>query len=446
MAYDVHRIRTEYPALSDGFAYLDGGGGVQLPSGVIDTIANTYKTGVSNLGGAFPASQRGRDIVAESRKAVADLVGGQHDGVILGPNMTTLTYRMSYALSADWRRGDEVVVSQLDHDANIRPWIQAAARTGATVRWAEVDAATGELPAEQYEDLISERTRLVAVTAASNILGTRPDVARIAAMAHRVGALTFVDGVHAAAHGPVDMTALGADFYATSAYKWSGPHIGAIVADPAQLEGLHPDKLVASSNDVPWRFETGMPSFANLAGVTSAVDHLASLDDAAQGTRRERLLTSMRAAEEHQHALLNLMLEGLAALPGVTLHGSAPDRTATAYFTLKEHTPGAVAEHLASRGINVWSGHCYAWELTQVMGIRDAGSAVRASISHYTNRSDIDRLLQATAELADARAPLSLMGASRESSLSTKSSWKHTATASPPPPPASAHQTGGGRS
>ena len=181
-------------------------------------------------------------------------------------------------------------MSRLDHDANVRPWVQAAGRAGAVVRWAEIDAATGELPAEQYAGLLGDRTRLVAVTAASNIIGTRPDVAAITGMARAAGALSYVDGVHATPHGPVDVAALGADFYVTSAYKWSGPHIGALIASPALLETLHPDKLVPAPEEVPDRFEYGTPPFADLAGVTAAVDHLAGLDDAATGTRRERIL------------------------------------------------------------------------------------------------------------------------------------------------------------
>ena len=184
-------------------------------------------------------------------RAVADLTGGTASGVVFGPSMTALTYRMSAALARGWAPGDEIVVSRLDHDANIRPWIQAAARAGAVVRWAEADLATGELPAAQYAELVGDRTRLVAVTAASNVLGTRPDVAAIAAVAHAAGALCYVDGVHATPHMPVDVSALGADFYATSAYKWSGPHVAAVVAGPALLETLWPDKLAPSSDEVP---------------------------------------------------------------------------------------------------------------------------------------------------------------------------------------------------
>jgi cysteine desulfurase family protein (TIGR01976 family) len=397
--FDVARIRSLYPALQDGYAYLDGAAGTQVPQAVIDAIADAYRHGIGNLGGAFPASDRSGAIVEACRAAVADLVGGRPDGVVLGPNMTTLTYRFARALSRDWRAGDEVVVSRLDHDANVRPWVQAAARAGATVRWAEVDLPAGELPAEQYRELLSDRTRLVAVSAASNVLGTRPDVAAISAAAHDAGAFVYVDGVHAAAHGPVDMAALGADFYATSAYKWSGPHIGAVVADPALLDKLVPDKLASADDAVPWRFETGTPSFADFAGVTAAVEHLASLDDAATGTRRERLLASMAAAEAHELELFTNLIEGLHAIDGVTLYGGAARRTATAYFTVAGHTPRAVAERLAAHRVNVWNGHNYAWELTAALGIRDAGSAVRAGLVHYNDADDVQRLLDAVAQL-----------------------------------------------
>jgi cysteine desulfurase family protein (TIGR01976 family) len=397
---DVARIRSAYPALADGHAYLDGAAGTQVPTAVIDAIAAAYRAGLGNLGGAFPASDRSGAIVDACRAAVADLVGGQPGGVVLGPNMTTLTYRFAAALSKRWSAGDEIVLSRLDHDANVRPWVQAAARAGATVRWAEVDLPAGELPAEQYDQLVGERTQLVAVSAASNVLGTRPDVAAISARAHAAGALVYVDGVHAAAHGPVDMAALGADLYATSAYKWSGPHVGAVVADPALLAELAPDKLASSSDDVPWRFETGTPPFADFAGVTAAVDHLAALDDEASGTRRERLLTSMTGAEAHELRVFARLLDGLAAIDGVTTYGAAARRTATAYFTVSGHTPRAVAEHLAAHRINVWNGHNYAWELTAALGIRDAGSAVRAGLVHYNDADEVERLLAALEELA----------------------------------------------
>jgi cysteine desulfurase family protein (TIGR01976 family) len=399
MGFSISRIRAGYPALADGYAYLDGAAGTQLPAAVIGAISGAYEAGLSNAGGAFPASARAVEITSGCRQAIADLVGGDPAGVVLGPNMTTLTYRMAAALADTWAPGDEVIVSRLDHDANVRPWVQAAARASVVVRWADPDPVTGELPAAQYADLLTDRTRLVAVTAASNVIGTRPDVPAITAQARAAGALSYIDGVHATPHGPVDVAALGADFYATSAYKWSGPHIGAVIAAPELLGSLRPDKLVPSPDEVPERFELGTPAYADLAGVTAAVDHLAALDDAASGTRRERLLTSMAAAEAHEQALFAVLLGGLDAMEHVTTYGKAARRTATAYFTLAGYSPAQVAAHLAERRINVWNGHNYAWELTGVLGIRDSGCAVRAGLVHYNDESDVSRLLEAVAEL-----------------------------------------------
>ena len=401
---DAKRLRAAYPALTDGHAYLDGAAGTQVPSAVIEAIAGAYRSGIGNVGGAFPASERAGSIVAECRRAIADLVGGDADGVILGPNMTTLTYRLAATLAMRWGPGDEVIVSRLDHDANVRPWVQAAVRAGAEVRWAEVDISTTELPAAQYTDLLSPRTRLVAVTAASNVVGTRPDVAAIAAGAHAAGALCYVDGVHATPHVPVDVRALGADFYATSAYKWSGPHVGAVIADPALLETLQPDKLAPAPEGVPGRFERGTAPFADLAGVVAAVEHLADLAPAASAapSRRERLLPSMGAVESYEGQLFGRMLGGLAAMDHVTLYGKAARRAPTAFFTVAGHSPAAVAGRLAAAGINVWHGDNYAWELAGVLGLRASGGAVRAGLVHYNDDSDVDRLLNAVAGLARA--------------------------------------------
>ena len=398
-------MRALYPALRDGHAYLDGAAGTQVPVPVIEAVTAAYRAGIGNLGGAFAASSRSGVIVAEARAAVADLVGGSAEGVVFGPSATTLAYRMADALSRAWTAGDDIVVSRLDHDANVRPWIQAAGRAGVTVRWAEVDLVTGELPAGQYAELIGPRTRLVAVTAASNAIGTRPDVAEITRLARAAGALSYVDGVHATPHGPADIAALGADFYATSAYKWSGPHVAALVADPGLLDTVWPDKLAPSSNAVPWRFERGTLPFADLAGLTAAVNHLAALvpvlpgEGAPPASRRERLLVSMTAVEAHEAALFARLLGGLAELDRVTLYGKAARRAPTAFFNVAGLAPRAVAEHLAARGVNVWNGDNYAYELSTALGLEPDG-AVRAGLVHYNDDSDVDRLLAGLAGLA----------------------------------------------
>lgn len=405
MGYDVAAVRAQYPALGDGRAWLDGAAGTQVPQRVIDAVSDTYRTGVSNQGAPFPASARSTGIVAEARRAVADLVGAPDPrGVVFGPTMTALTYRLSAALSASWQPGEEIVLTQLDHDANVRPWVQAAQRAGVTVRMAPVEADTGMLPVGHVVDLIGPRTRLVALTAASNLIGTRPDVAAVAAAAREVGAVSYVDGVHHCPHTHVDAVALGADLYATSAYKWAGPHLAAVVAtDPELLERLQPDKLVPSPQTVPERFELGTNPFASLAGVVAAVEHLADLEPQATGSTRERLATSRAGAMAHEQRLDRLMLEGMATLPGLTRYGPRERRTPTAYFNLDGYTPGAVAEALADRGINCSSGHAYAWELTGVLGLRDGGGAVRASLSHYSDDDDVQRLLSALGELAPTR-------------------------------------------
>jgi len=404
-------VRALYPALADGHAYLDGAAGTQVPVSVIEAITATYRAGMGNLGGAFAASDRSGAIVADARAAVADLVGAAPEGVVFGPSATALAYRIADALSRAWTAGDDIVVSRLDHDSNVRPWIQAAGRAGVTVKWAEFDLVTGELPTAQYADLVGPRTRLVAVTAASNAIGTRPDVAAIAQFAHGVGALCYVDGVHATPHGPVDVAGLNADFYSTSAYKWSGPHLAALAADPGLLETVWPDKLAPSSNEVPWRFERGTLPFADLAGVTAAVDHLAALASppapgsgslvpgGAPASRRERVLASMAAVEAYESALFTRLLGGLAELDHVTLYGKAARRAPTAFFSVAGVTPRAVAEHLAARGVNVWDGDNYAYELCTVLGLEPDG-AVRAGLVHYNDASDVDRLLAGVASLA----------------------------------------------
>ena len=405
VVFDVAAVRAQYPALGDGRAWLDGAAGTQVPQLVIDAVAQAYRTGVSNQGAPFEASARGTEIVAQARRAVADLVGAADPrGVVFGPTMTALTYRFAAALQATWREGDEIVVTQLDHDANVRPWVQAARRAGVTVRTAAVDPQTAELPVEWVRALFGERTRLVALTAASNLVGTCPDVTAITSAAREVGAISFVDGVHHTPHAHVDMAALGADFYATSAYTWAGPHVAAVVAaDPGLLHSLHPDRLLPSPDTVPERFELGTNPFASLAGVVAAVTHLAGLDDAAGGTRRERLAISRRAAGVHEYALGSRMLTGLAAIPGVTLYGPPSERTPTAYFRLEGSTPADVAEALSARGINCWHGFAYAWELAEALRLRDSGGGVRTSVNFYSTDAEVDQLLEAVAELPAGR-------------------------------------------
>ncbi|MGH4025375.1 MAG: cysteine desulfurase-like protein [Pseudonocardiaceae bacterium] len=404
MGFDVAGVRAQYPALADGRVWLDGAAGTQVPQTVIDAVVQTYRVGVSNQGAPFAASRRGTEIVAQARDAVADLLGvSDPRGVVFGPTMTALVYRFAAMLGATWREGDEIVVTQLDHDANVRPWVQAAARAGVVVRIAPIDPRTVELPVDAVRALLGPRTRLVALTAASNVVGTRPDVTTITSAAREVGAVSFIDGAHHCPHAHVDLPALGADLYATSAYKWAGPHLAAVVAaDPELLDGLDHDRLRPAPNTVPERFEVGTNPFAALAGVVAAVEHLAAMDGTAVGSRRERLAVSRHAVEDHEAVLGTRMVAGLRATPGVTVYGEPAHRTPTAYFTLAGRTPAALAEALAERGINCWHGYSYAWELAGALGLRDCGGAVRTSVNHYNTAADVDRLLDAVTDLAAA--------------------------------------------
>ncbi|HET6868223.1 MAG TPA: aminotransferase class V-fold PLP-dependent enzyme, partial [Solirubrobacteraceae bacterium] len=265
--------------------------------------------------------------------------------------------------------------------------------------WAEFDPETGELGAEVFEPLIGDRTRLVALTAASNAIGTKPDVPAICARAHAAGAVTYVDGVHATSHGPIDIAALHADFYVCSTYKLFGPHAGALISDPARLDQLKPAKLVPSPDEVPDRFERGTPALELLAGVAAAVDWIAGLADV-PGTRRERVVAALTAVEHYLAELLEHALTGLAAIPGVRLLGAARRRTSTISFVLDGHQPNEIAKRLAKQGIAVWAGDNYAYELMRRFGLGDSGGAVRASIVLYNDRADVDRLIEAVAELA----------------------------------------------
>jgi cysteine desulfurase family protein (TIGR01976 family) len=397
MTFDIARVRERYPALAEGYAHFDAAAGSLVAAGSSDAIAAVTRGAVANKTMAFAPGRRAYGIVEEARAAVADLVGGASAGVVFGPSATALTYLVARTLGDTWRPGDEVVLSRLDHDANVRPWVQVAGRVGATVRWAEVDPATGVLATEQYKELVGERTRMVALTAASNAIGARPDVAAIAAIAHAAGAVTYVDGVHATPHGPIDVAALGADFYVTSAYKWSGPHMAACIASPDRWATMAPDKLIPSPDEVPDRFEYGTLSFELLAGVTGAVDHLASLAVplAAGGTRRSRLIDSMSAVKAYEMELFAVLVDGLNAIDGVQICPAPADRCPTIAFRLAGQHPSKTADLLGEEGICVYSGDYYAYEYFTAAGLRDSGGAVRAGIYHYTTRQEVDRLLDA---------------------------------------------------
>ena len=397
--YDVQALRAHFPSLAGGTAYFDGPGGTQTPGVVGEAMRKSVTQPLSNRGRLTPAERNADDTVLAARAAVADLVGGVPEGVVFGRSMTQLTFDISRAMAKDWEPGDEIVVSRLDHDANVRPWVIAAESVGVTVRWAEFDPATGELDPSTVASLLTEDTRLVAVTAASNLIGTRPDLPAIAAAVREAGALLYVDGVHHSAHVATDLAELGADFYACSPYKFLGPHCGALVAAPQLLEGLDPDKLVPATNQVPERFELGTLPYELLAGTTAAVDFLASLgvgDD-----RRSRLRSAFAAIEAYEDGLRERLEEGLAHLP-VVVHSRAKRRTPTVLVTFADADAADVSVALADRDINAPAGNFYAWEPSHHLGLGEAG-ALRIGVAPYTTEDDIDRLLAALGELLTAQ-------------------------------------------
>jgi cysteine desulfurase family protein (TIGR01976 family) len=314
--------------------------------------------------------------------------------------MTQLTYDMARTLAGGWGPGDEVVVTRLDHDANIRPWVQAARRAGAAVRWVDFDPATGELDLDDLAGALTRRTRLVAVTAASNLIGTRPPVRAVTDMAREVGALSYVDGVHETAHAPVEVSALGADLFACSPYKFLGPHCGVLAGAPALLQTLHPDKLAPSPDTVPERFELGTLPYELLAGTTAAVDFLAGIAGGA-GDRRARLVASLTAVAAHEERLRARFEAGLAGLPGVTVLSRAARRTPTLLLAVAGTEPAAVHRFLAERGVNAPAGSFYALEASRRLGLGDTG-AVRVGMAPYVDDADVDRLLDGLSAFVDA--------------------------------------------
>jgi cysteine desulfurase family protein (TIGR01976 family) len=400
--YDVAALRARFPALDRGFAHFDGPGGSQVPREVGQAVADTLTAPIANRGRTTPAERFSDDVVVGARAAMADLLGADPRGVVFGRSMTALTVDLARTLAASWGPGDEVVVTRLDHDANIRPWVLAAERAGATVRWADFDPATTELDADDVAAQLSDRTRVVAVTGASNLVGTRPPIAEIVARVHAAGALCVVDGVHLTAHAAIDVAALGADVFLCSPYKFLGPHCGVLAADPAFLETLHPDKLLPSTDAVPERFELGTLPYELLAGTTAAVDVLASLGPDDGAARRDRLVAGMAAVEAHEDRLRTRIETGLAYLPGVSVLSRARHRTPT----LLVRVPGGerrVHAGLAERGVFAPAGSFYALEASRRMGLGDDG-ALRIGLAPYTDDEDVDRLLDGLAALLPGEA------------------------------------------
>ncbi|MEX2652387.1 MAG: cysteine desulfurase-like protein [Acidimicrobiia bacterium] len=404
---DIDSVRAHVPALNrvEGnrqAAYLDGPGGTQAPQQVIDAMAGVLRNGVSNLGGGFGSSDYADTITTEARQAMADMFNADPNEISFGQNMTSITFAVSRALANTWKPGDAIVVTSLDHDANFTPWVRAATEVGVEVRIAEFDPATGELDPGAVGSLLDEKVRLVAVCVASNAIGTVVDVESVVAMAHESGALVYLDAVHAAPHRLLDVRRFDCDFLVASAYKFFGPHTGVLYGKLDRLAALDAYKVRPAPTDPPGKMETGTQSFESMAGVTAAVDYLAGLAGDRGGSRRDRLEAAYSLISEHERFLSERFLEGVASLPGLRVYGvSTTDQRRVATFAIGVEGHGAeeVAAQMVRAGVYVWSGHYYAVNVMDRLGVLDEGGLVRIGFVHYNTATEVDRALEALAGL-----------------------------------------------
>jgi cysteine desulfurase family protein (TIGR01976 family) len=387
---DVTAVRERFPALASRAAYLDGPGGSQVPREVLDAVAGYLRDSNANLGGAFPTSASSDEVMASGRAAAADFTGAEPPGIAFGANMTTLNFQLAHAVARTLEAGDEILVTQLDHDANVSPWLLVARDHGLAVRKAPIRTDDVTLDEDALEALIGERTRVVAFILASNAVGSIPDAARIAAAAHRVGALAWADGVHLAPHRRLRAREWGIDVLLCSPYKFFGPHLGIAAIRPDLAESLPADRVRPASEEPPGhRFETGTQSHEAIAGTVAAIGYLRSLGGGDLDVAFDRI-------ERHETALSERFLAGMPC--DLTLYGiPRPEgRTPTFCFNLAGEEPRAVAARLAGRDVYVWDGDYYALEPIRALGLGDGG-AVRAGFLHYTTEDEVDRLLEALA-------------------------------------------------
>ncbi len=393
MTFDVTTLRGQFPSLTSGIAHFDGPGGTQTPRQVGEAVASTLTGPLSNRGRSVLSERNADDAVAAFRQAFGDFLGTDPRGIVYGRSATQIVYDFSRNLAKGWGPGDEVIVSRLDHDSNIRPWIQAAEAVGATVRWLDFEPATGEVNMASLNAMVGPHTRIVAITAASNLIGTKPAVRAVADAAHAAGALVWVDGVHHAAHEFVDMAALGADFYVCSPYKFLGPHCGVLGAAPALLETVSPDKLLPATNLVPERFEFGTLPYETMAGATAAVDFISGIAPGLATARRDRLRASYSAIHVHEMGLRVRVEAALAELAEwYEMHSRAADRTPTLLATVSGGRSAEVSRFLASRDVQAPAGSFYAYEAFMHLGTGDT-HGLRIGIAPYNNDDDVNRLI-----------------------------------------------------
>lgn len=408
MSFDVNAVRARFPALRQTYGkapavFFDNPGGTQVPEGVIEAISDYLRRHNSNTHGVFPTSRQTDRVIREAHQAVADLLGAEPEEIVFGPNMTTLTFHLSRSLAKEFGPSDEIIVTHLDHDANIAPWLYLAEETGAKVRWLDIHPEDCTLDLEQLQGMLGNRTRLVAVGYASNATGTVNDVTTICRWAREVGAYTFIDAVQYAPHGLIDVKALGCDFLACSAYKFFGPHTGHLYGRREHLERLRPYKVRPASDEIPDRWETGTQNHEGMAGVRAAVDYLASLGSEGPGSRR-RLEEAWKAIRRHEEALLDRLIPGLQAIPGVQVYGiTDPSRWAwripTVVVRKTGTSPRQLAEELASQNIFCWDGNFYALAVSRRLGVEAEGGFLRVGLVHYNTEEEVEALLQALESL-----------------------------------------------
>ncbi len=410
MTYNVDEIRSHFPSLASGAIFFDNPGGTQVPQEVIDAVSNYYKTSNSNTHGAFATSQRTDAVIAEARAALADFLNARSPSeIVFGPNMTTLTFSISRAIGRLLDEGDEIIVTRLDHDADVAPWLALEER-GAVIRWVDIHADDCTLDMADFEKHLSTKTKVVAVGGASNAVGSVNDLKTIIPLAHMAGALVFIDAVHFAPHEPIDVQDLDCDLLACSVYKFYGPHLGVLYGKSDLLNRLQPYKVRPSGNQPPDKFETGTANHEGIAGARAAIDYLASVGEkygaahAAQFNaftgRRLQLKTALTAIKKYERDLFTRLMRGLREIPDIHIYGITDYarfgyRTPTVAFTLEGKTPREIAERLGRENIYVWDGNYYALALMERLGLEAHGGAVRVGLAHYNTVAEVERFLQA---------------------------------------------------
>ncbi|MCQ9083835.1 cysteine desulfurase-like protein [Vibrio harveyi] len=411
MNFNLNQIREQFPALAQyhndrPVTFFDGPGGSQVPQSVLDSMVSYLGHFNSNLGGHYFSSQATVDVMQSARESAQALLNAPSSGnIVFGANMTSLTFQLSRAISRDWKEGDEIIVSALDHYSNVSSWQQAAEDKGVIVHQVRINEHDFTLDLEHLQSLLSEKTRLVAMTYASNTTGSIVDIHQVVELAHRIGAQVYVDAVHYAPHHLVDVQAVGCDFLACSAYKFFGPHVGIAYIADQWLHSIKPYKVEPATNIGPGRFETGTQSFEGLAGVTAAIEYLAQFGDEG-ASLRQRLEQSYALYNQHEQRLSAHFLQRLGALDGVNLFGindeSSQLRTPTFALTFDKYAPEFIAKTLGEHNICVWNGHFYALGLVRQLGLEESGGVVRIGCMHYNTTAEIDMLFDVLESILDA--------------------------------------------